>query len=309
MSDTTPDPKPLISVIIPAHNRAGLLPRAIRSILSQTYDNYEAVIADDCSTDNTEEVVKSFKDERIVYVRHNRNRGANAARNTGIRLARGRFIAFLDSDDEYLPRKLERTVEILNDSLPDVGVVYSCVLRTRGEGRGMIKCLDRGISGNIYIQELLANYVCIDTALVRKECFSKELFDEDLPGYQDWDLFIRLARHYKFVYIDEPLAIWHHEDTRERISNNLRSVIVANKRFLEKYGEDLKAFPKQHSDFFYRIGHNCCKLGETKEGRSYLRRSLAHYPLNTKAMMALALSSLGSAVYKKMVTTRQSCQR
>lgn len=307
MSHTVPNSKPLVSVIIPAHNRAGLLPRAIKSILSQTYDNYEIVVADDCSTDNTGEVIKSFKDKRIVYVRHDRNRGANAARNTGVRLAKGCFIAFLDSDDEYLPRKLEKTVEVLKESLPDVGVAYSSVLRTRG--RGLIKCLDRGISGNIYMQELLANYVCIDTALIKKECFSKELFDENLPGYQDWDLFIRMARHYKFIYIDEPLAIWHHEDTRERISGNLRAVIVANKRFLEKYAEDLKAFPKNYSDFFYRIGHNFCKLGDKENGRSYLKQSLKYYPLNTKSLIALILSQVSPRFYAKIVRSRRLFQR
>jgi len=96
-----------VSVIIPTYNRAHLVGRAIRSVLNQTYQDFEIIVVDDCSTDNTEEIVKGFNDHRIRYMRHDRNRGGSAARNTGIKASQGKYIAFLDSDDEWLLKKAE----------------------------------------------------------------------------------------------------------------------------------------------------------------------------------------------------------
>ena len=96
-----------VSVIIPTYNRAHLVGRAIRSVLNQTYQDFEIIVVDDCSTDNTEEIVKGFNDHRIRYMRHDRNRGGSAARNTGIKASQGKYIAFLDSDDERLLKKAE----------------------------------------------------------------------------------------------------------------------------------------------------------------------------------------------------------
>ena len=100
---------PLVSIIVPTYNRAGVLSRAIRSIFSQTYSNIEIIIVDDASCDDTGNVVESFMDDHIHYIRHDKNQGGSASRNTGIRSAKGSFIAFLDDDDEWLPEKLEKT--------------------------------------------------------------------------------------------------------------------------------------------------------------------------------------------------------
>ena len=98
---------PLVSIIIPTFNRGYILPRAIKSALSQTYQNIELIIIDDGSTDNTEEIVKDFSDPRIQYIRYSENKGRPAARNKGIKKSKGDFFAFLDSDDEYPPEKIE----------------------------------------------------------------------------------------------------------------------------------------------------------------------------------------------------------
>ena len=103
---------PTISVIIPTYNRADFIGRAIESVLDQTYQDFEIIVIDDGSKDNTENIVKSFDDTRITYIRLKDNKGAAVARNTGIGTARGKFIAFQDSDDEWLPQKLAKQMEV-----------------------------------------------------------------------------------------------------------------------------------------------------------------------------------------------------
>ena len=109
-----PEKNPTVSIIIPTYNRAHLIGRAIQSVLNQTYQNFEIIVVDDGSTDNTEEMIKEFQkhDKRIKYIRHEKNRGGAAARNTGIKVARGEYIAFQDSDDEWLPEKLEKQMDV-----------------------------------------------------------------------------------------------------------------------------------------------------------------------------------------------------
>ena len=117
---------PKVSVIIATYNRAALLPRAVNSVLAQTYTDYEIIIIDDCSSDDTQEVIRAFTDPRIRVIRHGTNRGAAAARNTGIDQARGKYIAFLDDDDECTPNRLADQVSVLDSNL-SIGMVYGWI--------------------------------------------------------------------------------------------------------------------------------------------------------------------------------------
>ena len=123
MSKAAANPK--VSVVITTYNRAVLLPRAVRSVLAQTFEDYELIIVDDCSTDDTPDVIRTFVDSRIRVVRHAENTGQSAAINTGIRIARGEYIAFPDDDDEWVESKLLRQVRTLDASSPRVGLVYT----------------------------------------------------------------------------------------------------------------------------------------------------------------------------------------
>ena len=116
---------PKVSVIIPTYNRAEFLRSAIESALSQTFKDLEVVVADDKSTDHTREVVESFKDRRIKYILNEGKKGPSATRNTAILASEGEYIAFLDDDDEWLPDKLQRQVEVLDKSQPNICGVYS----------------------------------------------------------------------------------------------------------------------------------------------------------------------------------------
>src|SRR5262245_45342203 len=114
-----------VSVIIPTHNRADFLRGALSSVLNQTYQNFEIIVVNDASTDDTAKVVAAFEDERIRFIRHDTNKGGSAARNTGILASKCDYIAFLDDDDEWLPDKLRKQMEILLASPPEVAGVYT----------------------------------------------------------------------------------------------------------------------------------------------------------------------------------------
>ena len=118
---------PKISVVIPTYNRAHLIKKAINSVFEQTYQDFEIVIIDDGSKDNTEEIVKSINDGRIRYIKHEKNKGEAGARNTGIENSKGEYIAFLDTDVTWSKDKLEKQLNILESSPADVGVVFTGV--------------------------------------------------------------------------------------------------------------------------------------------------------------------------------------
>lgn len=172
----------MVSVIIPTYNRADIIKASIDSVLAQTYDNFELIVVDDASTDGTEETVRSIGDDRIKFIKHNRNRGASAARNTGIKNARGQYIAFLDSDDLWLAEKLEMQTHTFKEASPETGIVYCNVLTVKRNK----------MNGNIFDKILVHNFVgTASVVVVKKTCLEKAgLFDEDLPSCNDWDMWI-----------------------------------------------------------------------------------------------------------------------
>ena len=201
-------PGPGVSVIIPTHNRASLVNRAVRSVLDQTYVHFELIVVDDASTDNTQDVINSFADIRIVYVRHSENRGVSAARNTGIKAAQNKYISFLDDDDELLPAFLEKQVDAIKNSDGRVGVVYADLI-TEFDGvyrRSIIKK-----EGDIHkdVMRLMFD-LPMQTLLIKASCFEVTgLFDEDFTTAEDIDMVIRLSRHFHFIHIDRQGVIRH----------------------------------------------------------------------------------------------------
>lgn len=199
-----------VSVIIPTYNRCQLLKRAIQSVLTQTYQDIEVIVVDDASTDETQLFVDSLsrKDTRIRYLHHNTNRGAQTARNSGIRVAKGEWIAFLDSDDEWLPEKIERQLEVANRE--HVSVVHcECYIQSSENHRRRL-FRTPPYSGNIYRSLLRHPGPLFSGLFVRKENLDIiGLLDEEIQSYQEWDTSIRLAKHCRFGFIDEPLFVYH----------------------------------------------------------------------------------------------------
>ena len=198
-----------VSIIVPTFNRGRILPRAIASVLNQTFRDYELIIVDDASTDDTGEIVRGYSDERIRYIRHERNQGAPAARNTGLRQAKGEYVAFLDSDNEWLPEKLHRQLELFQTVGSAVGVVYANN-KVVDETSNTETEWAFGLKGNLYKEFLQRPFMDFITPLVRRECFDKiGLMDERVPSYQEWDTFLRISRYFEFDFVPEVLAVYY----------------------------------------------------------------------------------------------------
>ena len=226
-----------VSVIIPAYNRAHLIEKAVRSLQSQTVSDWEAVVVDDGSRDNTCAVVEKLakSDPRVRLVRHDTNRRAQAARNSGIRAARGEWITFLDSDDEYLPDSLANRLSVAQkDRVP---VVHSdCYILKPGQERQ--RYYIRPLQGAVYKQVLQKEGPVFPALLVRKDALERiGLLDESIKAYQEWDTSIRLAKYYRFGFYPEPTFVYDYrcDDSmsRDLIQNGRGYQQIFTKHFRE----------------------------------------------------------------------------
>lgn len=198
--------EPLVSVIIPTYNRAYLLERAIKSVLKQTYPHIELIVVDDGSGDVTPRTVSKYP---LRYVRLPSNRGVALARNRGILKARGNLMAFLDSDDEFLPPKIEKQVKYLEKN-PWAKLVQTEEIWDRRGQRLNPKKYHAKAEGFFLERAVKLCVVSISTLLVKKEVFSEiGLFDESFPVCEDYEFFIRVALKMPMGLIKEPLIIKH----------------------------------------------------------------------------------------------------
>ncbi len=198
---------PFVSVIIPTYNRAHFLNEAVRSVLDQTFTDFEIIVVDDGSTDHTGDLVRTFLDTRIRYI-HQAHRGINASMNTGLRAARGAYIGRLDSDDVWLPEMLVSEVEALNRHA-DVGAVYGRAQAMDETGRPLpnTRGLPQRYPDSSFVSMLYEDFTSSVTLLVRRECFDHiGLYDESLTTAGDWNICLRIARHYSFFFVDQVVA-------------------------------------------------------------------------------------------------------
>jgi glycosyltransferase involved in cell wall biosynthesis len=250
---------PLVSVVIPTYNRSHLLSRSVVSVLNQSFIDFELIIVDDGSIDDTDSVVNSFKDSRIKYIKLETNHGGSHARNVGIRASSGQFIAFQDSDDEWLQGKLKEQVELMALSDDDVGLIYTAFERVDNKKRARVPSLDIKTKEGWVLEEILKhNFVTTQSVLIKRQCFDVcGYFDEKLPRLQDWDLFIRVAMYFKFILIDRVLVVAYLQS--DSITLNLSSLIFAYEYILYKYRFIYKKKPflfSKHCHYLSSYKHN-----------------------------------------------------
>lgn len=256
----------LVSVVVPTYKRKPeMLKRSVDSVLSQTYKNIELIVVDDSPSDYPfREEVKSFLnsyDNRIHYIQHQKNMGANIARNTGVDNSNGKYIAFLDDDDEWAPTKLEKQYKLIYNN-PNVSLVYcraQIIYENSGETKPIINWMYRGSQ---YHRLLKQNFIGSNSfVLVDKEKFYMVgKYDESLLSNQDYDLFIRLSKDYEIDFIDEVLVNYYiHEG--ERISTNAEKQLQGRLALYDKYLPELKKDKDLYTiwnikniPLYYRVG-------------------------------------------------------
>lgn len=232
---------PAVSVVISTYNYGRFLAGALESVLGQTFQDFEVVIVDDGSTDETPSVVQPFLADPRVRYRRQRHAGQPQAKNLGIALARAPLIAFLDADDIWLPEKLERQVQLFRND-PELGVVYSRRLLINEEGWELEYRQPPLHRGRVLAQIFLCNFVCFSSSVVSREALERcGGFDENLALAIDYDLWLRIAQQYRFDYVDEPLVLYRtgHASLSRRRRERVETVGHIMKRFLDSGGREL----------------------------------------------------------------------
>lgn len=230
---------PRVSIITPTYNRAGYLWVAIESALSQTFSDFELIVVDDGSTDSTPELMAGYvNDERIKYVRQ-ANQGQSVARNYGIELAQGEFICFLDSDNAWVPTKLERTLAVFEEN-PQRDVVYGDYIVIDAEGSELGINRMKRYSGRITPQLIHDNFVSMNTTMTRKQCFTTMGgFDSEDRLAEDYGLWLRFSTRYQFHYL--PMVLGYYRIMPDQISTDKDKRFSANEHLIYQF---MAAFPK-----------------------------------------------------------------
>ncbi len=274
--------KPKFSIVLPTFNRSQSLARSITSVLRQSLDDFELLVVDDGSTEDIAEVCSSFSDARIIHLRQARRQGACAARNAGIHAARADWIAFQDSDDEWLPGKLEAERDVL-ERLPHIMFTYcgyrvkSCGGSTPGPASPWA-ISERNLFGNL----LHGNFISTQTLSVRKHLLNTVGgFDERLPRLQDWDLVLRLEEKAEGHFIPESyVLIWQSEPTGGRISDRPDLFVPAAGMILDKHAKAFAALPSARSNLHLEIAKANLALGLHKHAfQSLILSSRIHFQL------------------------------
>ena len=286
---------PTISVVIPVFNRAEAVRRAIASVLAQTFGDFELIVVDDGSTDETVTSVAGFTDPRVRCIRHERKRGASAARNTGIRASTAPYVAFLDSDDEWLPTKLERQAQLFEGADDRLGFVYTGTERVYANGHVGTNIARRHAD---LTRQLLTINVVGETSvgMIRRRALEAVGgFDESLPASQDADLWLRLSEKFRADAVPDPLVRISKRDDPGRISVDAVSSTRGRELFLRKHAGKMKEQRVLHL-FLRDLGWIYLRSARSPVSarRCYLD-SLAAEPLAPKTWMMLLMVLLPSS--------------
>jgi len=280
---------PVFSIILPTLNRDQLLPRAIKSVLIQTFGNFELIIVDDASMDNTAAVVKQFSDHRILHYAHAKNCGVAAARNSGIRQAKGKYISFLDDDDEYCPEFLHKTFLYMETAPEPAGFSWAgqylfedtvnCeTLVTKRHWQPSLKEIPDQF-------ELFLKSMHLGTGwglTVRKDCFDAiGLFDETFTVGEDTELLLRLSEKFNSLPIPEYLVKVHHHPGVHLFHHVLQQAVIYEK-ILQKHHDLLQKRPSLRTYLYYKIGWWYYYGNNRRKGRKYLTKTLQAEPFNVK---------------------------
>lgn len=278
--------KDLISIIIPLYNREDKIKRAISSAIHQTYSNIEIIVVDDCSKDNSIKVIQEFmkQDPRIHLYVNEHNQGPNFTRNYGIKKSSGKYIAFLDSDDEFKHNAIEFLWKKMKQSSPKVGVIYPGV---QVNTNGKIKNSYFKFRGNIF-KKLLTHGIIGGYSLIRREVFDKVgMFDESVTlrkgGHQDYEMWIRIAQEYDFDYVDKILYCWYFQTDSITFQTLLLKPFTKIRAYLyiwKKYYQFIHLDSDIYVFFCFKIFELLCQARKKELARKVIFMALKTKPQN-----------------------------
>jgi len=292
---------PIVSVIIPAYNRSSTIARSVESALAQTFHDLEVIVVDDGSSDMTRDVVRSIADERVRLIWHEINLGAAAARNMGMKASEAKYIAWLDSDDEWLPEKLQTQLEAIEHAAPDQRACYTAYER-----------IDKQVS-QIYIPQHVDYkklFLGCDQAPGSSLLFERMLLDKvgyldtHLRRYEDWDWLLRYCSMFRLLAVDEPLVRVHFSSER---SPKLIELSAAT--LVSKHSEELRQFGIYRNVVisrrwmevasYYALEHNFRRVAQ------YLTKGLWIWPFQPLTVWAWLINSwlgikIGSSNIKRI---------
>lgn len=289
--------QPLVTVFTVTRNRADLLPRCMKSILNQTYKNIEYIVIDSASTDNTEDVVKSFNDERIKYIKLEENRTCGACFNMAYEMATGKYVTGLDDDDEYHLDKIEKQVALFETLPEDYGMVYCWMTYFDNKTHKVLNVHKAELRGDV-IKDVIARptvsgtpTMLIKTDVVRKLGGYKEA--KDIGIESDWELAARICNASKVDYVPESLIRVYVNHGHQRMSDDgyyidtYRRTIQFHLDFLSEFAEDFEKYPSSKEPHYLMICRSYFKLGEIKQSFRYYKllvrshfslRNLLYFP-------------------------------
>ena len=292
---------PLVSIIIPTYNRAHTIERALQSVMGQTLQDFEILIVDDASTDSTTAVIDKFADPRIRYFRHDKNLFAGAARNTGMKAATGKYIAFLDSDDAWLPEKLERQVELLEGVDKDCGCSYTGALINAESGLLKNATYKPAWHGDALQAYLLGKFtIWTPTFLFRRELLQQvDPFDTTLIRVEDVDFYLRILQCCQLSCVSEPLVELFLDMGKETaevgdkcdwiLLNKHRELIAQQGTYWSRY---------IYATYRFRIGERYLNEGHILKGLKNIAKAILQNPLLPPKRYAAMLLRLFRAILK-----------
>lgn len=297
---------PKVSVIIRTYNRASLIERAIQSVLKQSFPDFEIIVADDGSTDQTADMVNKIAliDSRINFFSQVHGGVPGRPLNLGLKHCRGRYVAILDSDDEWLPTKLEKQIKLLESAGPSIGFVSCQTIMIGSDGTKQEKKTSQ--TETPLELALMRRFPFAFSSILAKKAVFDDIgpVDENYKIMDDWDWHIRVAVKYNFGMVNEPLCYYYIHNSNISFDQDYSRQTADLTYLLNKHLVLFKQHPKILEHQFITLASYQAKAGHLPKARIYLKKSLAINP-SFKNLVRLGIAYLGKTAYQKYLTSRR----
>ncbi|MBV6625063.1 MAG: glycosyltransferase [Rivularia sp. (in: Bacteria)] len=269
---------PCCSIIIPAYNAITYLPETLESLLNQTFTDFEVLIVDDGSYDNIIDWAAEIKDPRVRFFSQN-NKGVSAARNLGIKQAKGEYIAFLDADDLWESTKLEKQLQLLKNN-PSLGLVHTEMLVIDEQSKSLGRKFTSNVEGDALKRLLERNTIVTSSVIVRHSCLQAVgNFDENLTSSEDWELWVRIASRYFIAQIKEPLVYYRqHANNTTKNWQMLEQDLSSIEQVFQSVPQEL-SYLKQRTYAYANIylAWKALETGYCEQAAYFRNQSINHY--------------------------------